>query len=298
MGNKISAVSGVKSPKFYEPGNAVNEIWVGNLEIISRLPFGDSDMAQAGWPKNDYPKFPWRPFVIPLFAMFTNGAAGAETAAGTAAPSHLARRSTPQEPMTKTAAAPEMSMLSSSIVSAIITVYAVVTILLACAPKICDFLDTVYFKCRRSARDLLEMSAKCLHQLCLLGIYSKPYLICSYLFHTGVFSPPKKHTINMFFAPAEALAYLVVIQLLSTIFAAVTCYGNIYRYCRESRPKQADEMALWQETSLEIEDGSLEDGMEKSRPEVFGPWVFTVNLCAFFEAITTMLLLINLSRID
>ncbi|EFE43682.1 hypothetical protein TRV_01542 [Trichophyton verrucosum HKI 0517] len=296
MGNKISAVSGVKSPNFYEPGNAVNEIWVGNLEIISRLPFGDSDMAQAGWPKNDYPKFPWRPFVIPLFAMFTNGAVGAETAAGTAARSHLSRRSTPQEPMTKTAAA-EMTMLSSSIVSGTITVYAVVTILLACVPKIFDLLDTVYFKCRRSARDSLETSAECLHQLCLLGIYSKPYLIFSYMFHAGIFSPGKPHTMNMLFAPAETLSYLVVIQLLSTIFAAITCYSNIYRYCRESRPKQADEMALWQEKSLEVE-GSLEDGREKSRPEAFGPWVFIVNLCAFFEAITTVLLLINLSRID
>lgn len=66
MGNKISAINGVKSPNFFEPGNAVNEIWFGNVEIISRLPFGDSDMAQAGWPKGDYPKIPWRPFIIPL----------------------------------------------------------------------------------------------------------------------------------------------------------------------------------------------------------------------------------------
>lgn len=66
MGNKFSAVNGVRSANFYEPGNGVNEIWVGDLEIVSRLPFGDSDMAQAGWPKGDYPKFPWRPFIIPL----------------------------------------------------------------------------------------------------------------------------------------------------------------------------------------------------------------------------------------
>ncbi|OJD26421.1 hypothetical protein ACJ73_02194 [Blastomyces percursus] len=68
MGNKVSAVTGVRSPSFFEPGNAVNEIWVGDLEVVSRLPFGDSDMAQAGWPKNDYPKIPWRPFIIPLRA--------------------------------------------------------------------------------------------------------------------------------------------------------------------------------------------------------------------------------------
>lgn len=66
MGNKVSAINGAKSPNFFEPGNAVNEIWFGNVEIISRLPFGDSDMAQAGWPKGDYPKIPWRPFIIPL----------------------------------------------------------------------------------------------------------------------------------------------------------------------------------------------------------------------------------------
>lgn len=68
MGHKFSAVNGVRSPNFYEPGNAVNEIWMGDLEIISRMPFGDSDMAQAGWPKGDWPKIPWRPFIIPLRA--------------------------------------------------------------------------------------------------------------------------------------------------------------------------------------------------------------------------------------
>lgn len=68
MGNRISAVSGVKSSDFYKPGNAVNEIWMGDLEVVSRLPFGDSDMAQAGWPKGEWPKIPWRPFIIPLRA--------------------------------------------------------------------------------------------------------------------------------------------------------------------------------------------------------------------------------------
>jgi hypothetical protein len=68
MGNKVSAITGVKSPNFLKPGNAVNEIWVGDLEVVSRLPFGDSDMAQAGWPKGDWPKIPWHPFIIPFRA--------------------------------------------------------------------------------------------------------------------------------------------------------------------------------------------------------------------------------------
>ncbi|KAL1957414.1 hypothetical protein VTO42DRAFT_5982 [Malbranchea cinnamomea] len=74
MGNKISVRTGIKSPNIYHPGNARNEIWIGNLEIISRLPFGDSDIAQAGWPKGDYPKVPWRPFIIPLRAVVSKTA--------------------------------------------------------------------------------------------------------------------------------------------------------------------------------------------------------------------------------
>lgn len=74
MGNKVSAVNGVRSPDIYQPGNAVNEIWINDFELISRLPFGDSDMAQAGWPKGDYPKIPWRPFIIPLRAVVTRAA--------------------------------------------------------------------------------------------------------------------------------------------------------------------------------------------------------------------------------
>jgi hypothetical protein len=66
MGNKVSAVNGVKSDHFYDQGNAVNEIWVGDVEIISRLPFGDSDLEQAGWPPGDYPKIPWHHFIIPM----------------------------------------------------------------------------------------------------------------------------------------------------------------------------------------------------------------------------------------
>lgn len=66
MGNNISAVHGVKSDHFYDQGNAVNEIWVGDVEVISRLPFGDSDLEQAGWPKGDFPKIPWHHFIIPM----------------------------------------------------------------------------------------------------------------------------------------------------------------------------------------------------------------------------------------
>ncbi|KAJ5308825.1 hypothetical protein PENANT_c013G04675 [Penicillium antarcticum] len=66
MGAKVSAVHGVKSEHFYDQGNAINEIWVGNVEIISRLPFGDSDQEQAGWPKGGWPKIPWHQFIIPL----------------------------------------------------------------------------------------------------------------------------------------------------------------------------------------------------------------------------------------
>lgn len=61
MGNKLSSVHGVKSEDYYQPGNAINEIWVGNVEIISLLPFGDSDKAQAGWKK-----IPWHNFIIPM----------------------------------------------------------------------------------------------------------------------------------------------------------------------------------------------------------------------------------------
>ncbi|KAL4918280.1 hypothetical protein BDW62DRAFT_66771 [Aspergillus aurantiobrunneus] len=66
MGQKLSVVKGVKSENFTQPGNAVNEIWVGDTEIISRLPFGDNDMEQASWPKKGMPKIPWHNFIIPM----------------------------------------------------------------------------------------------------------------------------------------------------------------------------------------------------------------------------------------
>jgi hypothetical protein len=66
MGNKVSAVHGVKSDHFYDQGNAVNEIWVGDVEVVSRLPFGDSDLEQAGWPPGGFPKIPWHHFIIPM----------------------------------------------------------------------------------------------------------------------------------------------------------------------------------------------------------------------------------------
>ncbi|KAL4973506.1 hypothetical protein BDW66DRAFT_168532 [Aspergillus desertorum] len=66
MGKKFSVVKGVRSENYTDPGNAVNEIWVGDTELISRLPFGSSDMDQAGWPANGAPKIPWHNFIIPM----------------------------------------------------------------------------------------------------------------------------------------------------------------------------------------------------------------------------------------
>ncbi|KAJ6102048.1 hypothetical protein N7486_004475 [Penicillium sp. IBT 16267x] len=66
MGHNISSINGVKSENFYEQGNGINEIWVDDLEVISRLPFGDSDLGQAGWPAGNWPKIPWHQFIIPL----------------------------------------------------------------------------------------------------------------------------------------------------------------------------------------------------------------------------------------
>lgn len=66
MGNKFSAIHGVKSGNFYNQGNAINEIWIGDVEIVSRLPFGDSDLGQAGWPEGSWPKIPWHQFIIPM----------------------------------------------------------------------------------------------------------------------------------------------------------------------------------------------------------------------------------------
>ncbi|CAG8925623.1 unnamed protein product [Penicillium salamii] len=66
MGNKVSVVRGVKSDHFYNQQNGINEIWVGGVEIISRLPFGDSDQEQSSWPPGGVPKIPWHQFIIPL----------------------------------------------------------------------------------------------------------------------------------------------------------------------------------------------------------------------------------------
>ncbi|KZZ97878.1 hypothetical protein AAP_00139 [Ascosphaera apis ARSEF 7405] len=67
MGNKVSSLTGVRSSHFYEPGNAVNEIWLGDFELISHLPFGAPDIDQTGFQKGThYPMIPWKPFIIPL----------------------------------------------------------------------------------------------------------------------------------------------------------------------------------------------------------------------------------------
>lgn len=65
MGHKFSTVHGVKSSDYSQAGNAINEIWYGDVELVSRLPFGDSDMAQASWHPGDWPKIPWHNFIIP-----------------------------------------------------------------------------------------------------------------------------------------------------------------------------------------------------------------------------------------
>ncbi|KAL4995933.1 hypothetical protein BDV10DRAFT_123552 [Aspergillus recurvatus] len=66
MGKKLSVVQGVRSENYTVPGNAVNEIWAGDTELISRLPFGSSDLDQASWPANGVPKIPWHNFIIPM----------------------------------------------------------------------------------------------------------------------------------------------------------------------------------------------------------------------------------------
>lgn len=66
MGHKVSVVRGVKSDHFYEQKNGINEIWVGDVEVISRLPFGGSDQEQASWPAGGVPKIPWHHFIIPF----------------------------------------------------------------------------------------------------------------------------------------------------------------------------------------------------------------------------------------
>ncbi|KAA8648530.1 hypothetical protein EYZ11_008823 [Aspergillus tanneri] len=66
MGQNVSAINGVRSDNYYKPGNAINEIWIGDVELISRLPFGDSDIAQAGWSNGGWPKVPWHNFIIPM----------------------------------------------------------------------------------------------------------------------------------------------------------------------------------------------------------------------------------------
>lgn len=102
MGNKVSAATGVKSPNFYEPGNAVNELRVGDLEIISRLPFGSSDMEQAGWPKGDWPKIPWHKFIIPRHATL-------RSPAERRAPSNGSLRQSPAKPLVTPAAQTSIS---------------------------------------------------------------------------------------------------------------------------------------------------------------------------------------------
>ncbi|KAJ5328310.1 hypothetical protein N7452_008700 [Penicillium brevicompactum] len=57
MGHKVSVVRGVKSDHFYNQQNGINEIWVGDVEVISRLPFGDSDQEQSSWPPGEFQRY-------------------------------------------------------------------------------------------------------------------------------------------------------------------------------------------------------------------------------------------------
>lgn len=88
MGHNVSVVNGVRSENFYEQRNAIHEIWVDDAELISRLPFGDSDLGQSNW-VGKWPKIPWHQFIIPLkrdissnITMDTNITAPALDAAG------------------------------------------------------------------------------------------------------------------------------------------------------------------------------------------------------------------------
>ncbi|KAJ5246024.1 hypothetical protein N7468_001007 [Penicillium chermesinum] len=65
MGHNVSVINGVRSENFYEQRNGIHEIWVGDTEVISRLPFGDSDLGQSSW-FGKWPKIPWHQFIIPL----------------------------------------------------------------------------------------------------------------------------------------------------------------------------------------------------------------------------------------
>lgn len=82
MGHKISVVRGVKSDHFYNQQNGINEIWVGDVEVISRLPFGDSDQEQSSWPPGGVPKIPWHHFIIPLHKRDELGTMAAQTVSG------------------------------------------------------------------------------------------------------------------------------------------------------------------------------------------------------------------------
>lgn len=105
MGNKVSSISGVRSNQLYKPGNGVNQIWVGDFEIVSRLPFGASDMSQASLSGKKYPSIPWRPFLIPLSASNQTTKRDLQSTTGAAATTSTTSSSTYPYPPTSYPAA-------------------------------------------------------------------------------------------------------------------------------------------------------------------------------------------------
>ncbi|KAF3482890.1 uncharacterized protein GIQ15_02214 [Arthroderma uncinatum] len=224
MGNKISAVSGVKSPNFYQPGNAVNEIWVGDLEIISRLPFGDSDMAQAGWPKNDYPKFPWRPFVIPLLAMFTNATDAEATAPG------ISKRSLAKD-------------IASSfpwwVVIGIVLLFVGLTILRVGMEGI---VYLAHLKEQSIVKENLRRSATLLCHVSACGILARFQILVSSLPALEKIPTEQRDAVELVYHPRRTLRHLVIVQLLFTILVDVVFYVHLLQYALyHGRGKNLDE---------------------------------------------------------
>ncbi|KAM5429396.1 hypothetical protein McanMca71_004266 [Microsporum canis] len=272
MGNKISAVSGVKSPNFYEPGNAVNEIWVGNLEIISRLPFGDSDMAQAGWPKNDYPKFPWRPFVIPLFAMFSNGVAAAETATQATRPSNMSRRSTP--------ANISVDIGAHCFLVAMI-IYAVAMILCACVPKIYNYYYKVW-----TSWEKVNKSTWTMYSVTLFSIISKATITIFYTPQVDALLSGALHSAEQLNPSAHVVCSLVVIQYLAVAFATLTYCIDLYQYRRHHYRECTERLIYGDEEYLETK-GVQTERERKSRIQGFGPVLYLNGLQFLCDTITT-----------
>ncbi|KAK2861479.1 hypothetical protein FQN49_004155 [Arthroderma sp. PD_2] len=259
MGNKVSAVNGVKSPNFYEPGNAVNEVWVGGLEVISRLPFGDSDMAQAGWPKNDYPKFPWRPFVIPLFAMFTE-AAGADATA-----SDISRRSIPQEVTDKFSASEFLGDFFW---------YEVIMVLSICMEGIIYWLSTFRSKKRSTPTGRLNKSTTVLGHLLLCGVIEKCQILLYRLPELQALSTEERHAVEQLHHPLRILSCMVIFQLISTGCAAAMFYIRLFQYYTTPSVRLI-------EKSYEDEESRESDASSQANREENALYLFQLRVLLF-----------------